>query len=405
MRKVLSLLLLTVFLTPIAAQSQQAVSLAEPAKLFRSVAPSVVTIVVEAKSERRQGSGVAVGSSYDDKHKVSGTWIVTNAHVVAGNRAEVKIAESGRTWPAKIEYRDAPTDLAILHVQGLILPVLKPYGTKSLEIGSRVFAVGTPLSLDRSLSEGLVSGIRQDRGITLVQTTAAISRGSSGGALIDDQARLVGVTTFKISEGESLNFAVDASRIADIRAALEAARLFQAVYLRRAVRVGSEEDRDVLYIESDALTKWMLETRRPDGSPTYSWFSSRILASMETKNPFWGGNPEFEAFQAEFLATRPSGSTAQGVVDTAGVVRLTCKMNATRDGTFQFDLAVAFDIAKGTVNGLPANVTSDEIIFRTGKDASFTAFINRFSLQSRIGNEERPNLLSGTCVKNDERKF
>ena len=199
MRHVFTLLLLTVLLAPGGSHSQQPALAVEPAKLFRVVAPSVVTISVEANAEKRQGSGVAVGSSYDDNQKVSGTWLATNAHVVAGKRAEVKIAEGGRLWPAKIEYQDAATDLAILHVQGLFLPVLKPYGTNSLEIGSMVFAVGTPLSLDRSLSEGLVSGIRQDRGIALVQTTAAISPGSSGGALVDDRARLVGRPVARLS--------------------------------------------------------------------------------------------------------------------------------------------------------------------------------------------------------------
>lgn len=128
------------------------------------VAPSVVTINVEYNSARRQGSGVAVASSYDDKQKVSGTWFATNAHVVAGSRAEVGIDDNGRTWSAKIEYQDAAADLALLHVQGLTLPVLKPYGTQSLEVGSKVFAVGSPLGLDRSLSEGLVSGVRPNGG-------------------------------------------------------------------------------------------------------------------------------------------------------------------------------------------------------------------------------------------------
>ena len=403
MRIQIRLLVLTVALGPINGYAQQPALSIEPSKIFRAVAPSIVIVSVETSLAKRQGSGVAVGWSYDDKQKVSGTWLATNAHVVTGNRAEVKVIENGQSWSAKIEYQDIVADLALLHVQGLSLPVLKPYGTKSLEVGSRVFAVGSPFGLDRSLSEGLVSGVRPNGGIALVQTTAAISPGSSGGALVDDQARLIGITTFKLREGESLNFAVDASRIEELQAALQAARLFQAVYLRKVVRVGSEEDREVLYMESDALTKWMLESRRLDGSPTYKWFSDRLMASMQTTKQFWGGNPDFEAFQAEFLATRPR--SAQTGDEVIGVVRLTCKMNATNDGTYKFDLNVTFDPAKGTINGLPANITSDKITFRTGKDASFIATINRFSMQSQIGNDGRPNLLNGSCIKNDERKF
>lgn len=386
-----------------AAFSQQS-GPSDPSQIFRSASPSVVTISVGSPS-LRQGSGVAIGSSYD-KAAVTGTWVVTNAHVVGADRNGLRVRESGQMWPAKVEYQDAKSDLALLHVPGLKLPTMKPYGVKTLDVGSRVYAVGSPLGLDRSLSEGIVSAIRREQGTVLVQTTAAISPGSSGGALIDEHARLVGITTFKLREGESLNFAVDAARVEEIQSAIRAARLFQAVYERKAVRVGSEEEKDVAYIESDALTEWMLDALRSDGSPNYSWFNNRLDASMRTDNKFWGGNPAFEAFQAEFLSTRPRGAVAKTASDPkAAVVRLSCRMLATSDGSFQFDLAVAFDIAKGIVNGLPARITPEEIVFRTGKGGAFTATINRFSLLSRIGNEERPNLLNGTCTRVEDRKF
>ena len=80
-------------------------------------------------------------------------------------------------------------------------------------------------------------------------------------------------------------------------------------------------------------------------------------------------------------------------------------MNATSDGSYQFDLAAAFDESKGTVNGRPARVTPDEITFRTGTDGTFSATINRFSLRARVENDVRPNLLTGTCAKLEERKF
>jgi hypothetical protein len=398
-------ILLLALAAPNISQGQQQNQIADPTKVFRVAAPSIVTIMVNADSIKRQGSGVAVGVKYEGKQKLAGTWIATNAHVVSGINLKLNVIETARSWPATVEYLDDGSDLAILYVEGLLLPLLKPYGAKSLETGARVFAIGTPLGLDRSLSEGLVSGVRSRDKVALIQTTAAISPGSSGGALVDEAGRLVGITTFKLREGESLNFAVDATRVEQIQDALAAAALFKAVYLRRVVRAASEEEKDVQYIESNALTKWMLETRRPDGSPTYKWFTNRLLASMQTSNKFWGGNPDFDSFEAEFLATRQKNGVVQANSDSAGSVRLTCKMHATGDGSYQFDLNAFFDPARGTINGLPAKITSEEIVFRTGKDGAFTASVNRFSMRAQISSEVRPNLLNGNCVRIEERKF
>lgn len=375
-----------------------------PSKVFRTVAESVTTLQVDAGSTKKQGSAVAFRSSYDEKKSVTGVWLATNAHVVVGLR-NLKVIEAGRSWPATVEYQDTTSDIAILYAKGLSLPSIKPFGTNGLQVGSRVFAIGSPLGLDRSLSEGIVSALRKDNGIVLVQTTAAISPGSSGGALLDEQGRLLAITTFKLQRGESLNFAVDATRIIQVTAAIDAARIFQAVYERRAVRVGSEEEKDISYIESDALIKWMLETRRTDGTSTHQWFSDKFLESMRSKNQFWGGNPDFEAFQAEFLATRQRTSSSEATRPAINYTRLSCRMNWTKDGTYEYDLAVAFDQSKNTVNGMPARVTTEEIVFPTGKDGAFTVTINRFSLSARIEKEARPNILNGSCVKLEEPKF
>jgi S1-C subfamily serine protease len=408
-RKIMSLLktlavMLLVAASPQITMAQKVAAESVPARVFRLVGPSVMTITVETGTTKRQGSAVAIEYSYDEKQAVNGTWFATNAHVVEG-RKEALLTHDGRVWTAQIGYQDSSIDLAIFHVAGLSLPLVKPYGAQKLVVGDRVFAIGSPLGLERSLSEGIVSGLRKNNGAILVQTTAAISPGSSGGALVDDQGHLVAITTFKLRTGDSINFAVDAERVREIKAALLAARLFQAVYERRVVRVGSEEEKDVAYIESDALTRWMLNTRRNGGVPTYKWFSDRISASMKTTDQFWGGNPDFEIFQAEFLATRPRSNTTELVGGASTVIRLTCRMNATSDGSYQFDLAAAFDESKGTVNGRPARVTPDEITFRTGTDGTFSATINRFSLRARVENDVRPNLLTGTCAKLEERKF
>jgi hypothetical protein len=80
-------------------------------------------------------------------------------------------------------------------------------------------------------------------------------------------------------------------------------------------------------------------------------------------------------------------------------------MNVTHDGTYQFDLNVSFEEGRGTVNGLPARVTSEQLSFQTGKDAAFTATVNRFSMLANIGNAERPNFLNGSCNRLEKRGF
>lgn len=75
-----------------------------------------------------------------------------------------------------------------------------------------MYAIGAPQGLELSLSEGLISGFRTFDGTRMIQTTAAISRGSSGGGLFDDRGNLIGITTMYMDEGQALNFAIPAEQ-------------------------------------------------------------------------------------------------------------------------------------------------------------------------------------------------
>jgi serine protease Do len=79
---------------------------------------------------------------------------------------------------------------------------------RELLVGEDVAAIGNPKGLDTSLSRGLVAQKRNKKGHGYIQTDAALSSGSSGGGLFDTAGNLVGVTTFKVASGESLNFAI-----------------------------------------------------------------------------------------------------------------------------------------------------------------------------------------------------
>jgi S1-C subfamily serine protease len=183
-----------------------------PAAVFGRVAASVVVIDRTSKDERTQGSGVVIGPEL----------IATNHHVIVGGGG-IQVRQGERVWPATLEAVDPKHDLALLRVKGLDLPRVAMRSSSLLTVGERVFAVGAPRGLELSLSDGLVSALRRDGkssadGSTaskpaatdapaLIQTTAPVSPGSSGGGLFDAQARLVGIITFTATGGQNLNFA------------------------------------------------------------------------------------------------------------------------------------------------------------------------------------------------------
>ena len=177
-----------------------------PAQVYAKVAGLVV--VVEAQDaqgrKRAQGSGVIIGAGE----------IVTNCHVAL--RAEKIVVRSGAAkHDATRRYSDEERDLCQLHVPALRAPAaLAALG--GANPGDHVFAIGAPQGLELTLSDGLISGLREINGIALLQTTAPISPGSSGGGLFNDSGQLVGITSFQSRSGQNLNFAVPARSIQEL---------------------------------------------------------------------------------------------------------------------------------------------------------------------------------------------
>jgi tetratricopeptide (TPR) repeat protein len=138
---------------------------------------------------------------------VASDQVVTNRHVVAEG-VSLRIRQGSRTWPAIVTHLDADHDLCRLKAEGLNTSPVGVRRSSSLQVGERVYAIGAPEGLELTLSEGLVSGLRDNEGVRIIQTTAPVSAGSSGGGLFDAQGRLVGITTFIVAEGQNLNFAL-----------------------------------------------------------------------------------------------------------------------------------------------------------------------------------------------------
>lgn len=82
----------------------------------------------------------------------------------------------------------------------------------NLAVGEKVYTVGTPIGLEQTLGEGIISGFRKYKGQKLIQTSAPISSGSSGGGLFDSHGNLIGITTFLLKDTQNLNFAIAAEQ-------------------------------------------------------------------------------------------------------------------------------------------------------------------------------------------------
>src|SRR5215211_5157683 len=181
-------------------------------ELFHEIAPSVYLVVAGQSAGLAETRNRKVGSAV----AVSKSTVLTNCHVVVNEPDHVPphplapaqqssdtsdpsilIYETNSSKPLKanIIHADQRTDRCILKVGGELKPISAVRRLDHLSVGARVYTIGNPAGLSRTLGEGLISGLRQRDGIHMVQTTAQISKGSSGGALIDSTGALVGITS------------------------------------------------------------------------------------------------------------------------------------------------------------------------------------------------------------------
>jgi len=173
-------------------------SLERSEEVFRAVSPSVVVVTASLGGNNlSQGSGVVVGNGL----------VATNRHVVEGG-SDYQVRYRGQKYPASIAYSDPDYDLCALSVPGLLAPWVQTAPFSSLRTGQRVYTIGAPQGLELSIGDGLVSGIRQYGAFPLIQTSAPISKGSSGGGLFDTSGRLVGITTSSLVGGQQINIAI-----------------------------------------------------------------------------------------------------------------------------------------------------------------------------------------------------
>jgi S1-C subfamily serine protease len=158
-------------------------------RVARQVSPSVVTV----SDGSSLGSGVIIDS-------VQGL-ILTNAHVVkrAENGAVEVRLKNARTVPGRVLDADASVDIAVVKVNEKGLPAAPLGDSDKLEVGQTAIAIGSPLGLEQTVTQGIVSAvnrrIRPGDPDGFIQTDAAINPGNSGGPLLDSQGRVIGINT------------------------------------------------------------------------------------------------------------------------------------------------------------------------------------------------------------------
>jgi Flp pilus assembly protein TadD len=184
-------------------------------ELIRRVKPAVVSVVTyNAKDEPLiSGSGFFIRPGE----------VVTNLHVIEGaTRAEIRTLDGkGKTYPVKGTLSvDEEADIALL---GVDVPQDRPRAVTLAEAmpeeGERVFVIGNPLRLEGSVSDGIVSAVREVPNLgKIIQITAPISHGNSGSPLFNMKGQVIGVVTIKVTNGQNINLALGSARLSMLKA-------------------------------------------------------------------------------------------------------------------------------------------------------------------------------------------
>lgn len=209
-------------------------------EIYQKNTHSIVSIEVKAPDGYSTGTGIILDSD---------GYIVTNAHVVAGGESVRVIFRDNRWLEASLVGFEPQEDLAVLKVQSGELTPAEFGDSDLLEVGDPVAALGDPLGYRATLTDGIVSALNRevqvdDFTMNLIQTSAALNFGNSGGALLNQYGQVVGITTIKIATDdgstEALGFAIPSQRVKFV-----VDRLIAGEEIRKAV-IGVTVDTRVL---------------------------------------------------------------------------------------------------------------------------------------------------------------
>jgi tetratricopeptide (TPR) repeat protein len=262
---VLKLIVAVFFLATLPAQ----VHALTPDQVFDKVKDSIVVVkTLDAQGKvKGQGSGVLLPSGK----------IATNCHVVEGG-ASYQVGRGEKLVTATLYAEDRDKDICLLDAKGITGKPAQLGKAASLKVGVPVYAVGAPMGLELSLSDGIVAQLRGGPP-PLIQTTAAISPGSSGGGLFDEEGRLVGLTTLYIEGGQSLNFAMPVEWIDEIKPGREQAAEGRnyTEWLKRAIAL--EELKDW-----QGLLDWCQKWTKSEPKNAFAWYDLGVTYDYLKRN-------------------------------------------------------------------------------------------------------------------------
>ena len=189
-------------------------------EVYRRLNPSVVTVNCQA-GDGLYSVGTGVIFSEDG-------YIITNYHVIRGGKSCFVTLDTGAVLDVLYVAGDEESDLAVLKISDEVLDLreplpVAPFGdSELLVVGDPVYAIGSPRRLQGTLTNGIISAINRDievegRTMTLLQTNAALNSGNSGGPLINEQGRVIGINVAKFMSGrdsvEGLGFAIPTAQL------------------------------------------------------------------------------------------------------------------------------------------------------------------------------------------------
>ena len=212
-----------------------------PIEIFKQASKSIVFINTfdEKGGLVSSGSGVVIDKEGD---------VVTNFHVIE-RAAKLVVVYERKEYAASLKFADRQRDVCSLAVPGLNAVPVTLRKSSEIDIGSRVYAIGFPMGVGLTFSDGIISNYREVAGGRYIQFTAPMSLGSSGGGLFDDQSHLIGIPTYFVTQGQLLNFALPVEWITDLPSrhlALygdsSAASGDDNAYLKKALALEENED-------------------------------------------------------------------------------------------------------------------------------------------------------------------
>jgi S1-C subfamily serine protease len=387
-------------------------------RVFRNSSGSVLVVEVNDERNAMQGSAVVYrshpGMQLSGRSFAPVSIAITNAHVV-GLKKDVTVVRDGRRWSAKVTFSDPELDLARLVITGIQFPAAE-ISKADVHVGSQVYAIGSPRGLENSLSSGLVSGFRVRESVRLVQTTAAISPGSSGGGLFDAGGALIGITTFKLAQSEGLNFAVSADHIAEVEDALAAAI---AVHVQADTRKLSASAHAAM--KSDDFFVWLRAARIGGGrlASAIGAAEGRVLklpsGSQEQLQAFDEFTQLLDQTIDTFLARRvsveataPSALKSSDAQPRSPRINLLCVVR-TRTGGRGVDIPVLLDLEAKTANGYPAEVSEHQVRWLQNDTwvviNRYAGTIAYYAAKDRELTKKGENFGDGRCEVAESRKF